>query len=243
MDRELQVFGYDLTVHEVTDARLIDLYDEQKKRIMRVPMEMVAVNTVFRSLIEQEKRSMPAHKMFLSIIETLEGKMEKIVIDDLQTGKFFATLYFCDCKGRKHTVKAEACDAIAVALCAPPCLIYVMESIIHAARKDRDNRVYWYSIDNEELLNEARRASSEELNNLPANDLKQLLKIATQTEDFEFASRLKEGLKAYEEKVEMIRNILDSFAAEEQERIMEEFVQKLEEKFNGQIRVTRQKDS
>jgi bifunctional DNase/RNase len=237
MDKELRIFGYNLDAHQVTQARLIELKDKKGKEMLKVPMEMFAVTAIFRYLIKQEKPSVPAHKMFLNVIEALGGKVKKIVIDDLRAGKFFATLHFTGGKGQEYSVKAEAGDAITIAICAPRCEICVMESIVYAAKNDRDNRVYWYSSDNEESLKEVRKYSVEELVKLPDDDLGQLLEIATQIEDFSFAARVKEAMDVHEGKKMLYENEWDAAIALEKEKVMAEIMNKMAERFGDKMRI------
>jgi bifunctional DNase/RNase len=229
MDKELQMYGYDLTVHKITQARLINLTDEEGKIVLTVPMEMFAVTTFFRCLVKQKTLSIPAHKMFLDVMDVLGGKMQKVVIDDLQGGRFFATLYFTDRDGKECTMKAEASDALAMAFRAP-CYMCVRESVVDAAKNDRANRVYWYSAEDKESLKAAQEASHEELAALPSGDLKQLLEIATEIEDFEFAARIKRAMNAYMEKCSKMESIINAAIAEEKEKMLANYKKSLEEK-------------
>jgi bifunctional DNase/RNase len=231
MDKELQMYGYNLTVHEITGARLIKLNDKQGKTLLIVPMEMFAVSTFFRCFIKQEKMSVPAHKMFLDVMKVLEGKMEKVVIDDLQDGKFFATMHFTNREGEMHTIKAEASDVLAMAFLAP-CYVYVKASIIDAAKNDRLNRVYWYDPEDEESLRQVRAYSHEELITLPPDDVEQLIEIATGIEDFEFAARLKKARDFQNERKEQMVEMINAAMAEDPEK----FVRDFEEQLNQRLR-------
>jgi bifunctional DNase/RNase len=164
--------------------------DKQGKLLLIVPMEMFAVKTFFRSLVRQKELSIPAHKMFMDIVSVLGGQALKVVIDQLLSGKFFATMHLIDCYGEEHLVNLEASDALAMAFIAP-CKVYARESIIKQAKNDRKNRVYWYDPEDNEALNIVRAYDDDELVAFPRNELEQLLEIATKIEDFEFAARLK----------------------------------------------------
>jgi bifunctional DNase/RNase len=194
MDKELKMHGYNLTSHEITQARLIKLTDEQGNLILVVPMDTLAAVTYFRCIIKQKTRSEPTHKMFLDVMAALGGKMQKVVIDKLQNGTFFATMHFTDHKGNEYTTMAEASDALAMAFRAP-CYVYVKESVIDAAKNDRVNRVYWYDSEDEEALKMARSYSLDELRSLPPDELEQLLNIAAEIEDFDFAARIKKAIE------------------------------------------------
>jgi bifunctional DNase/RNase len=231
MDKELQMHGYELTVHEITKARLIKLNNEQGKTLLIVPMEMFAVTTFFRCVFEQKKMSVPAHKMFLDVMNVLGGKLCKVVIDDLQGGNFFATMHYTNHKGEMNAIKAEASDALVMAFCAP-CLVFIKASIIDAAKNDRLNRVYWYDPEDEESLREAKACSHEELVALPSDDVEQLIEIATNIEDFEFAARLKKARDFQNKKIEQMREIIHNAIAEDPEK----FVKDIEEQFKKSVR-------
>lgn len=229
MDEELRVYKYDLKCHPITDARLIELQDENDNIVLTVPMEMFAVTTFFRCMFKQETLSAPAHRMFVDVMKALDGKMQWVVIDDLQGGRFFATIHFSNREGEEFIVQAEASDALAMAYCAP-CYVYVKKSIIAAAKNDRLNRVYWYSADDEESLSAAREASHDELVSLPPNDLQQLIEIATSIEDFEFAARIKKAQDAQKDRHRQLVEILNNATSENTEKFIEDFNKSIEER-------------
>jgi bifunctional DNase/RNase len=190
MDKEVQIHSYELADHKITHARLIKLKDKLGKVILTVPMEMFAVTSFFRCIVKQTRFAVSTHKMFLDIMKNMGGKMRKIVVDGLQNGQFFATIYFTDHKGKEYTVSAEAGNALIMSLRAP-CNAYALESVIKAAKDDSLNRVHWYKAEDEESLQTVRNTSDEELALLSPDDLDQLMEIAAEIEDYEFAARLK----------------------------------------------------
>jgi bifunctional DNase/RNase len=221
MDGELKIHHYDLTDHEVTQVRLIHLYDEQGKTLITAPMDPFASVIFFRCFVKQKLRSEPAYKMFLDVMATLGGKLQKIVIDRLEMGNFFATLYFTDRKGNECTTVAEAGDALAMAFCAP-CFVYVMESVVDAAKNDPVNRVRWYSPDDEEMLEMVRSYSLEDLRWLPVDEMDQILGLAAEIEDFELAKRVKEAKESIAEIVKKGRtNYIDWDNVEDEEEVLE----------------------
>lgn len=204
MNRKIKVHKFDYDVYKKTDTRVIKLLDEEGKILLFVPIEKIAVNAFFRNFQDDDDErkeyesgktlSVSTHKMFLTIMEALKGKIKKVVIDDLQGDKFFATMYFTNSKGIEYSVQAEACDALALALLSSPDIVYVKESVIDTAKKSRITRIYWYDARDEELLTMLRAYSHEELVELPFNEVEQLLEIAVEMEDFDFAARLKKAL-------------------------------------------------
>ncbi|MDR1897196.1 MAG: bifunctional nuclease family protein [Prevotellaceae bacterium] len=196
MDKEIQVYGYEVTCHEVTMKRFIKLTDKEDKTILNVPMEMFAVRTFFRCLYEaNDPKSFPAHKMFIDVIKLFDGKFTKIVIDELHEGVFLATLHLVKKNGREITARAEADDALALAFRAP-CDVYIKESVIDTANNDPRHRVKWYDPEDENALSTVRAATHEELRLYPSDELTQLMEIASNIEDYDLAAKLKKALQS-----------------------------------------------
>jgi bifunctional DNase/RNase len=232
MDKKIKVHKCDYDIHKITNVRIIQLFDKEDNILLYVPIEMIAVNTFFRNFQEkyasEEPLSAPTHKMFLTIMNALNGKIQKVVIDDLQDSRFFATMYFTDGKGKEYSVQTEASDALALAILTST-YIYVKESIINVAKNNRAIRIYWYDSKDEESLMTLRTYSHEELVALPNNDVKQLLEIAAEIEDFDFAARLK---KAMDEQLDMhaqIVEMINTAIAEDPEKFITDLKKSLED--------------
>jgi bifunctional DNase/RNase len=232
MDRELKMHGYELTIHEITQARLIKLNDENGDLLLIVPMEMFAVNAFFRSLVRQDGLSIPAHKMFVDLMERLGGAVEKVVVDDLQDGQFFATLHFTDFEEVEHTIKAEAGDAIVMSIISA-CPVYTLESVIEKAKNDRRHRVYWYDPNDDQTLEIVRYRTRDELENLPKHELEQLIEIAVGVEDFELAARLKKALDVLTRRIKEFEECIQSTIASDPEKYIKEMQEMLNRRLNG----------
>jgi bifunctional DNase/RNase len=198
MDREIRMYSFEVGSHPVTNFRLIELKNKEGENILVVPIDMFSSITYFRSMNDSEY-SAPAHKMFTDVITGMGGKLQKVVIDDLKKGRFFATIYYSNIDGDRFTERANAGDALAMAFRAP-CSVYVMESIIDAAENDSVNRMYWYDPTHEETLKKVKDFSRKKLAALPQLELKNLLQFASDAEDFEFAKRLKKAIDAKKSK-------------------------------------------
>jgi bifunctional DNase/RNase len=219
MDKELKAYEYGFEIHEITQVRLIKLNDQHGRLMLIIPVEMNSVNAVFRSMDESE--TTPAHKMFMNMVKTLGGKIRKIVIDDLQDIRLFATVHYTNYEHEEFVAKAEASDAFALAFIAR-CDVYVRKSLIETVKNNRANRIYWYSADDEELLETVRSIPDEELAALPSDDLKQLLEIAVEIEDYEFAARLKEAYDICQDNFRKFKEMIDEYILENPEKFMED---------------------
>lgn len=184
---------YEVSLHETTNMRCVSFYDDDRKTILTVPVGMYAASTFFKCHFKQSGRTEPVHRMFARMTESLGGTLRALVIDGLRKGTFYATIYFTDHEDSECSIRLFAGDALAIAFNAP-CEVYVRESVLDAAQNDRENRVQWYSSDNEDAMKTVRAYSAGKLGALPGNELEQLLEIATETEDFEFAARIKKAM-------------------------------------------------
>jgi hypothetical protein len=249
MDREIKVYKTDYEINRINDIRIVKLYDKNEKLLIIVPIEMIVVNTFFRNFAadsdvyeqcsesdKEEIQMSASHVRFLMIVEELGGKIQKVVIDDLNDDRIFATVYFTDYKGNEHNVPAEASDALVLALLTPKCDLCVKESMTDIVKNARQHRIYWYDADNGELLTAMRAASHDELIALPSNDVKQLLEIAAAIEDFEFAARLKKAHEAQQKRIDDFTKMMDQYMHENPQKFLENMIKEFSEQ-NMQIEI------
>ncbi|MDR0757698.1 MAG: DUF151 domain-containing protein [Tannerella sp.] len=241
MDREIKIYRTDFEINRTTDSRLVKLLDRDDRLLMIVPIDMIAVNTFFWNFAEhsdtsydryteaeKERIQMSSlHSRLLDVMKMLDGEMWKTVIDDLQDGQVFATVYFTDCNDEPYSVPAEASDALALAILSS-CDIYIKESMTAISKNARLHRVYWYDHD-EELMAEARNASLDELVSLPPQDIKQLLETAARNEDFKFAARLKKADEAQKQNIEALTGMINQYLLENPMKFIEDMKKELGE--------------
>jgi bifunctional DNase/RNase len=227
MDREIKVYSTDYETNSITNIRLVKLYDKNEKLLIIVPIEMVVVNTFLDNFIDRNdvyEEISASHKRFLMIVKELGGKIQKVVIDDMQDERIFATVYFTDYKGDEYNVQAEASDALALAI-LDQYDIYVKESMTDISKNTSKHRVYWYNNDDGELLAAARAASLDELIMLSIYEVKQLLEIAAGNEDFEFAARLKKALEVQQKKADDLAQKIDQYMHENPQQFLEDMIE------------------
>jgi bifunctional DNase/RNase len=194
MDREIPMYSFEVGGHPDTNLQLIELKNEEGKNILVVATDVFATKTYFRCM-NKNAFSAPAHSVFINLITDMGGELQKVVIDDLKKGQFFATIYYTNIDGELFTARANAGDALAMAFCAQ-CCVSIKESVVDIAEHDSLNRVYWYTPLYEETLQTVKSFSRKKLATIPLFELKNLLKFASDTEDFEFARRLKTAIDA-----------------------------------------------
>jgi bifunctional DNase/RNase len=225
------MYGYEVTEHEIMSNYLVKFNDKDGKPMMIVPIDVFAAEIFSKNFDISNTPLAPAHRMLTDVIDMLGGSIRKIVINNLTNGRLFAKVYLIDGYGENHIIKAEASDAITMAI-LKQCPLYVMESIIEKTKNDRKNRIYWYDPEDEAVLDAVRSGTHNELVALPLYEIKQLLEIAAKIEDFEFAARLKKVFDEQNSNVEKFKSIIKEALAENPEKFYAELKEIMEEEIN-----------
>jgi len=101
------------------------------------PCEAVAIWAVLRKGPEQPRSRIPAtHDLLEAMLTRLGGKLEKVVVDDLWNGVYYAKLHVT-VDGQRTTVDGRPSDCVALALRAHAPL-YITEEVM-AASKEPDS--------------------------------------------------------------------------------------------------------
>jgi len=98
------------------------------------PCEAVAIWSALRNDPVAERIRVPAtHDLIETMLERLGGKLEKVVVDDLWNGVYYAKLHLA-VNGERITIDGRPSDAVALALRvrAP---LYVTEEVMAASRE------------------------------------------------------------------------------------------------------------
>ena len=119
---EIEVELSRIVINEQSDSQLIVLMERGgAKRSLPIVIGIVEIFAIDRRL----KGLMPprpmTHDLLASVIDHLEAKIDKIVINDLKDHTFYAQIHLRDKDGRIEKVDSRPSDAIAVgvALKAP----------------------------------------------------------------------------------------------------------------------------
>jgi uncharacterized protein len=126
---EMKVRG--LALDPVSNMPIIILRDEEEKRSLPIWVGIFEANAI---ALELEKISTPrpmTHDLMKNIVESVEAKVEKIVINDLRDNTFFALIHL-RLGEEEITVDSRPSDAIALALRvdAP---VFVSEDVLDEA--------------------------------------------------------------------------------------------------------------
>jgi len=127
---EMKVRG--LALDPVSNMPIIILRDEEEKRSLPIWVGIFEANAI---ALELEKISTPrpmTHDLIKNILESVEAKVEKIVVNDLRDNTFFALIHL-RLGDEEITVDSRPSDAIALALRvgAP---IFVDEDVVRRAK-------------------------------------------------------------------------------------------------------------
>jgi len=127
---EMKVRG--LALDPVSNMPIIILRDEEEKRSLPIWVGIFEANAI---ALELEKVSTPrpmTHDLIKNILESVEAKIEKIVVNDLRDNTFFALIHL-RLGDEEITVDSRPSDAIALALRAGA-PIFVDEDVVRRAK-------------------------------------------------------------------------------------------------------------
>lgn len=93
------------------------------------------------------------HDLLLTLVQKLGGRLDRIVITDLEQGTFFADLYITDSAGEQQVVSARPSDAVALAI-RTSAQIFAEEAIVEEAGLQEDDED---DGDEEEMIEELRK--------------------------------------------------------------------------------------
>jgi bifunctional DNase/RNase len=121
-----------LALDPVSNMPIIILRDEDEKRSLPIWVGIFEANAI---ALELEKIATPrpmTHDLIKNILESVEAKVEKIVVNDLRDNTFFAMIHL-RLGEEEITVDSRPSDAIALAL-RVGASIFVDEDVVRRAK-------------------------------------------------------------------------------------------------------------
>ena len=120
-----------IIINEMSDQQVIVLKERNGERSFPIVIGIVEIFAIDRRLKGIAPARPMTHDLLASVIENLGGKIEKIVISDLQQHVFYARIHLL-VDGRTIEIDSRPSDAIAlgVATSAP---IYVADHVFEQA--------------------------------------------------------------------------------------------------------------
>jgi bifunctional DNase/RNase len=127
---EMKVRG--LALDPLSNLPIIILRDEEEKRSLPIWIGIYEANAIALELEKIETPRPMTHDLIKNILDTIEARVQKIVVTDLKENTFYAVLHL-QVGSTEYTVDSRPSDAIALALRvgAP---IYVDEEVVRKAK-------------------------------------------------------------------------------------------------------------
>lgn len=126
----------EVTVHSVrvsliTQNRLVVLMEVGGRRYLPIWIGPDLADAIALALRAVEVARPLTHDLLCSVIETMGGKVSRVLVNDIRDNTFYARLIL-DVAGRYAEVDSRPSDAIAVAV-RVKCPIYVEEAVLEQA--------------------------------------------------------------------------------------------------------------
>jgi len=121
-----------IKIDEKRSEQIIVLREKDGNRLLPVVIGIAEVNAIKLKLSGVELPRPLTHDLLLSTIKQMGGKLQSIVIDDLEDNTFFAKLVVENAEGNEIKVDARPSDSIALALRADM-PIYIEDKVINEA--------------------------------------------------------------------------------------------------------------
>lgn len=124
-------------IREMTDMQIIELSEVDGDRTFPIVIGLPEAFAIERRLKGIEIPRPQTHDLLASTIRHLGGKLNRIIINDLAEGTFFAKLII-DQDGREIEVDSRPSDAIALGV-AEDVPIYVAEHVLAQTQADAES--------------------------------------------------------------------------------------------------------
>jgi hypothetical protein len=126
-----------ILIREITDAQFIELREVGGERTFPIVVGKPEAYAIDRRLKGIDPPRPQTHELLASVIEQLGGSLQKILIDDLSDGTFFAKLIILQ-EGVEQEIDSRPSDAIALGI-AMQVPIYVEEHVLDEVEKDNQD--------------------------------------------------------------------------------------------------------
>ena len=123
-----------IIISEINDQQVIYLKEKEGERTFAIMIGIFEATSIDRRVKGLRAPRPLTHDLILNVVEKLGGRIEDIVICDLEDQTYFARLRIRRGKDELIEVDARPSDAIAIAMtCDPPLPIFVSEEVLEAA--------------------------------------------------------------------------------------------------------------
>jgi bifunctional DNase/RNase len=145
------------------------------------------------------------HDLFITVLENLESSVNRVEITSLKEGTYFAKLIL-ESSGAEISVDARPSDCLALAV-RVKCPIYIDEAVVDEAgisvkMVEEKNRELKHDEENVRIAEEVASPLIPEASPMPPEtelaNLRKLLDVAIEEENYEEAARLRDKLRDFE---------------------------------------------
>ena len=131
--REVEIKA--LLVDPYQNTPVVLLKDQSSEKVVPIWIGTPEATAIAIALQQREFPRPLTHDLLQSVIETLGGELDMVVIDHIEDSTYFATLVVRDREGEVHEIDARPSDSIALALrTGSP--IYIAEEVFAASAID-----------------------------------------------------------------------------------------------------------
>jgi bifunctional DNase/RNase len=128
---EVRVDLAQIIISETRDQQLIALRERNGQRVLHIVIGLAEALAIDRRVKGLQPQRPMTHELLANVIEQLGAELEKIVVNDLQDGTFYAKLVIRQ-QGEVVEVDSRPSDAIALGV-ASEVPIYVEEHVLRDA--------------------------------------------------------------------------------------------------------------
>jgi len=131
--REVEIKA--LLVDPYQNTPVILLKDQKSEKVVPVWIGNPEATAIAIALQEKPFPRPLTHDLLQTMLDTLGGELDMVVIDNIQDATYYATLFVRDRNGDVHEIDARPSDSIALALRAES-PIYISEEVFAASAID-----------------------------------------------------------------------------------------------------------
>ena len=123
-----------LTIDPFTNMPIVILKDSVQKLALPIWIGLIEASSIATEIEKIELNRPMTHDLMKTIMDHLQGKVEKVEISDLIDNTFFATIYVIAHDGTVFKIDSRPSDALAIAL-RTKADIFVNRKVIDKSRK------------------------------------------------------------------------------------------------------------
>ena len=118
---------------------MVILTDEEEKRYLPIPIGVAEATAIFIQLQEQVIPRPMTHDLLKSVLDSLGGKLTKVLVNDIQQNTFFARIFLeTGASGEKLEIDSRPSDAIALALRTGSPIFVAEKVVVNATIVDKE---------------------------------------------------------------------------------------------------------